>query len=234
MSINKIEYGTSYIKYNVLRNKRLKNTYIHVTRDGVIVKTPLDTTMSEIEEMLRKKLSWVSKKLDELKSITIDENIQIGSRLYYLGKSYYVNLINDEQVNEIEVNFTHSKFNIIVPLNFTQRSLHLSIDEFYKNKAIKKINTLIKKWSKEMALFPDYVGYRKSNNRWGSCSSTNRITINYELMKLSTSLIEYVVVHELAHIKHKNHSKEFWILVKKNLSDYKLKEVKIKKFEKLI
>ena len=85
-----------------------------------------------------------------------------------------------------------------------------------------------------MKLFPEYVGFRKSKTKWGSCSERNRITFNPEIMKLSSSLIEYIVIHELAHIAYKNHSKEFWILVKKFMSDYVKKEEELKVFEKKI
>jgi predicted metal-dependent hydrolase len=85
-----------------------------------------------------------------------------------------------------------------------------------------------------MEVQPEHISFRKAEKRWGSCSPTNRISFNYHLMKISTSLIEYVVIHELCHIKHKNHSKEFWSEVKKFLPDYKDKEKQIKGFEKLI
>jgi predicted metal-dependent hydrolase len=85
-----------------------------------------------------------------------------------------------------------------------------------------------------MQTTPSHISFRKADKRWGSCSSTNRITFNYHLVKLPVSLIEYVVVHELAHIHHKNHSPEFWSLVGKFLPDYREKEKKIKGFEKLL
>jgi predicted metal-dependent hydrolase len=84
-----------------------------------------------------------------------------------------------------------------------------------------------------MEVAPEYVGYRKAEKRWGSCSPSNRISFNYHLMKLSSSLIEYVVIHELAHIRHKNHSQEFWAEVKRFLPEYRSKDEKIKGFEKL-
>ncbi len=79
-----------------------------------------------------------------------------------------------------------------------------------------------------MGVEPKHISFRYLKNRWGSCSSTNRISFNYHLVKLSSSLIEYVVIHELAHIVHQNHSKEFWKLLHKHLADYKIKEDKIK------
>ncbi len=85
-----------------------------------------------------------------------------------------------------------------------------------------------------MGLTPTHIGYRKAKTRWGSCSSQDRISFNYYLMKMSSSCIEYVVVHELAHIAHKNHSVDFWGLVKRYLPNYKATEEKIKEFERVV
>lgn len=184
--------------------------------------------------MVLKKSFWINKKLDIFKKISVNKNITTGGRLYYLGKSYYVNIVKDKDTKNITINFTHSKFNITMPLNYTNTELNNAIERFYKQKAIEKITPLTRKWAKAMEVTPEHISYRYSKNRWGSCSSTNRISFNYHLVKLSSSLIEYVVIHELVHITFQNHSKEFWKLVHKHLSDYKEKEEKIKLFEKLI
>ncbi len=229
-----IEYGTRTIEFEVERKVKLKNTYINVTTDGVLVKTSTKTTIDEINKMVENKSSWISKKLEIFKSIAINKNISTGSRLYYLGKSYYVNLVVDETADTISVDFTHSKFKITTPIKYSKIELSNSIDTFYRKKANDKILPLTNKWSKMMGLKPEHISFRNSKNRWGSCSSTNRISFNYNLIKLSSSLIEYVVIHELAHIKYQNHSKEFWSLVQEHLSDYKIREEKIRVFEKLI
>jgi predicted metal-dependent hydrolase len=229
-----IEYGTTNIEFDIERKATLKNTYINVDTDGVLVKTNDGTTIEQINEMVENKLAWISKKLDVFKAVAINKDISTGSRLYYMGKSYYVQMATDEYTDTITINFTHSKFHITTPLKYTDIELHSAIENFYKQKAIDKITPLTKKWAKLMEVAPEHISYRYSKNRWGSCSSTNRISFNYHLVKLSSSLIEYVVIHELAHIVHQNHSKEFWKLVHKHLSDYKVKEEKIRVFEKLI
>jgi len=119
-------------------------------------------------------------------------------------------------------------------INYIGVELHNTIENFYKQKAIEKITPLTKKWAKNMGVEPEHISFRYSKNRWGSCSGANRISFNYHLIKLSSSLIEYVVIHELAHITYQNHSKDFWKLVYKHLSDYKVREDKIRIFEKLI
>lgn len=229
-----VEYGTSNIKFEIERKDSLKNTYIHISTDGVLVKTNDKTTIEEINKMVSNKSAWISKKLDIFKGVGVNKDIKTGSRLYYMGKSYYVQMIVDDTSKNITIKFTHSKFHITTPAKYTNIKLHNAIENFYKKKAIEKIVPLTNKWAKEMKVVPEHISFRHSKTRWGSCSSTNRISFNYHIVKLSSSLIEYVVIHELAHIVHKNHSKDFWKLVRKHLSDYKIKEEKIRVFEKLI
>lgn len=229
-----VKYGTKNIEFEVERKATLKNTYINVTTDGVTVKTNDTTTIEQINEMVENKSAWISKKLKIFKYIAVNKDIATGSRLYYMGKSYYVNLIQIQNTSSVEIDFTHSKFYITTPMRYSDVELHRAIENFYKQKAIEKIIPLTKKWSKLMAVSPEHISFRYSKNRWGSCSSTNRISFNYHLVKLSSSLIEYVVVHELAHIQYQNHSKNFWKLVHKHLTDYKVKEERIRVFEKLI
>lgn len=229
-----VAYGTSSIEFKVERKASLKNTYIQVDTNGVLVKTNDITTIKDINKMVEKKASWISKKLELFKSTSINKDMATGSRLYYMGKSYYINMIKDKNIQNISIKFTHSKFYITTPIKYLNIELHNAIESFYKQKAIEKIIPISKKWAKIMQVEPEHISFRYAKKRWGSCSSTNRISFNYHLVKLSSSLIEYVVIHELAHITHKNHSKDFWKLVHKHLADYKLKEDKIRVFEKLI
>ena len=218
-----VAYGTKSIEFDIERKTTLKNTYINVDTDGVLVKTNNTTTIEQINEMVQNKSAWISKKLDIFKAIAINKDITTGSRLYYMGKSYYVQMATDEATNDITIDFTHSKFHITTPIMYSDAELNNAIEDFYKQKAVEKIIPLTRKWAKMMRVEPEHISFRYSKNRWGSCSSTNRISFNYHLIKLSSSLVEYVVIHELAHIEYKNHAKEFCKFVYRHLSDYKVK-----------
>ncbi len=226
-----VKYGATPIEFTIVRTKGLKNTYIHVGKNGVVVKTNKTTTDNEIRAYVVQKARWIEKNLQGYRS-RLDTEIVAGSRLYYFGKSYYVNLAECD-TRGVRVEFIRSKFKIQVPPNCGQSQIYEGVDAFYKDKAIQKIMPLVQKWGKLMEAQPTHVSFRKAEHRWGSCSHTNRISFNYHLMKLHRSLIEYVVVHELCHIKHKNHSQEFWSEVRRYLPDYKSREAQIKVFEKL-
>ena len=90
-----------------------------------------------------------------------------------------------------------------------------------KKEAAALIEPLVEKWSAIMMLYPTSVGFRHNRTRWGSCSGKNRLNFNTRLATMHADFVEYVVVHELAHIKHKNHSKDFWAEVERYLPDYK-------------
>ena len=229
-----LQYGTRTIEFEVARNSKNKHTYITVERDkGVLVNAPESLSNQEIIRLVKGKAAWIVKKLEALGESVNYGEIVTGSRLFYLGKSYYVELIKEER-NDIEVEFIHSKFKIRTPMKVAQTALNEAIDQFYEAKAYEKITRLVKKWSDKMNLSPEHISFRRSDRSWGSCSPRNRLSFNPELMKLSASLIEYVVVHELAHIAHKNHSKEFWALIKKHLPNYLRLDGRVKEFERLL
>jgi len=99
-----------------------------------------------------------------------------------------------------------------------------NIDKFYRESIEKVIPGLVEKYSKLMNLYPSSIKYRKNKRTWGSCNYKNGLNFNTQLCKFPIEIAQYVVVHELAHIKHKNHSKKFWNLVECYCPDYKERE----------
>ena len=105
-----------------------------------------------------------------------------------------------------------------------------NIDNFYKKEILKYLPDLVQEYSIKMNLMPTSISYRKNKRTWGSCNYKNGLNFNILLMKFPIELMEYVVIHELAHIEHKNHSKDFWNLVKEFCPDYKQREKLFKNF----
>lgn len=95
---------------------------------------------------------------------------------------------------------------------------------FLKNKAREELPKVIEKYSCLTSLYPTGVKITSAKGRFGSCSSKNSICFSYHLMKFPREAIEYVVLHELVHIKHKNHSKEFYKEIEKFMPDYKQRQ----------
>lgn len=160
-------------------------------------------------------------KLDLVQSIG-DEDIVTGSRIQYLGRRYYLELIIDDRFQVIDIDFTESKFKVTLPTRLNnQVALKVTFENFIRQKAKERIEPIIKKWSKLTGLEYAKLKFMKLEKRWGSCTPANTIIINYNAIKLPFSLIEYLVVHELVHTKIKNHSKEFWAELSKHIPNWK-------------
>ena len=106
----------------------------------------------------------------------------------------------------------------------------VNIDEFYKTKAKEYLPLWVQEEANRMQLFPTKLSFRKNKTRMGSCSVKNAISLNTLLMRYPKEVIKYVIIHEMAHIKHKNHSQAFWNLVETYCADYKVLDAQLKMF----
>ena len=105
-----------------------------------------------------------------------------------------------------------------------------NLDLFYKKEIQKTLPIRVEKFAQTMQLFPTSISFRKNKRTWGSCNFKNGLNFNILLMKFPIEVMDYVIVHELAHIKHKNHSKDFWNLVAVYCPNYKEIEKLFKNF----
>ena len=122
----------------------------------------------------------------------------------------------------LEAQSTHARFYYFLGEKKERGDLdEKALEAHYRKKAKEIIPPLVAQYAEQMQLFPAKVSFRKNRSRWGSCSADNKLIFNIFLMRTPMEFIEYVIVHELAHIAHKNHSKAFWRVVETYLPDYK-------------
>lgn len=216
-----VQYGNKTIEYSIIEKEGLKSYYISVEKGiGVILKgKPI--SIEQANKLILKKAKWILDKVDLVSSIS-DGEIVTGSRIQYLGRKYYVEIIIENDSPKINIDFTESKFKITLPnqLN-SQENLQQAFENYFRIKAQEKIEPILKKKSNLTGLQYNNVKFMKLEKRWGSCTPSNTIIININAIKLPFSLIEYLVVHELVHTKIKSHSKEFWAELSKYISNWK-------------
>jgi predicted metal-dependent hydrolase len=113
-----------------------------------------------------------------------------------------------------------------------KESLHVKgkLSDFFKQETEKIVPSLVDKWALKMNLFPTKITFRKTKRRWGSCSAKNELSFTSSLIQLPLECIEYIIVHELSHIKHKHHQKDFWLHVEKFMPNYKKYEQILKEY----
>ncbi len=185
---------------------RNRNTYITITHNSeVCVRTPIKDE-KRIRVILREREGWIRSKLSSIASTKMQFHT-LGETIRFRGECIPVHQL--------------------IPLSEKLEKAKNSIDiekyysNFYKNEAILTLPSRISHYARKMNLHPKEIRYKKMRRRWGSCSSTGIVTFNTMMMQLSYEHIDYVIVHELAHLQHMNHSKEFHALVRTILANEK-------------
>ena len=217
----KVQYGNRTIEYVFLEKEGFKSHYITVEKGAGVMLKGKPIPVEKQQQLILKKAKWVIDKMDLVSAIGVDE-IVTGSRIQYLGRKYYVDVKINNNLAEIIIDFTESKFKIYTPEQFNnQEELQTALGKYYRLKAIEKITPRVKKWSRKTGLQFNQLKFLEIEKRWGSCTPKNNIIINIDAIKLPFSLIDYLIVHELVHTKIKSHSKEFWAELSKYIPNWK-------------
>ena len=224
-------YKNETIVFTHIVKKGLKHAYISLDNNNdVILKSRLIPAYKAKEIVIRK-APWI---LNKLKHIREKQKIEFstGKTIPFLGNNYVIDIIEDITSRNVSIRFSESIFKIKLNPLLNQREIIIEkcLGEFYRTEAQKKIINRVICWSKVMNLFPFEVKFRKLKRRWGSCSPDDIVIFNYNIMKLPYEFIDYIIVHELSHIKEKNHSRRFWDLVSEFIPDCKTIHKKILNF----
>lgn len=211
----KLQIENEQYPIEIIKKKSNKNTYIRVTKEMTIqVTTNYFTTEKQITRLIEDNAEKIKTMLKH--QTTKNEN---NTGFFYLGKKYDLVYVEycDIKLGENKV--------------FINKNLNL--EQWYKNQA----KVIFKEHlDKNYHHFTKRIPYpelkiRKMTTRWGVCNTkTKTITLNLELIKRDTKYLDYVIIHELSHLIHANHSTKFWSLVEENMPDYKKYRKEMKDF----
>jgi predicted metal-dependent hydrolase len=232
MSVDQITYGTSLIEYSLEYDDR-KTLGIKVRPDkSVRVIAPVETTIDEVRKKVKSKASWILKQQEFFLSfhpITPPRKFISGETHLYLGKQYKLKL---RESNSQTVKLHGGQLEVYVKDMSDKDKIQKLIKAWYKEKAdqhfvelYEKNKPLTNKFTKK----PIGLKYRWMDKRWGSCDKKGGIHLNLELIKAPKKCIEYVLVHELCHLVHHDHSRAFYELLEKLFPDWKETKNKLEK-----
>jgi predicted metal-dependent hydrolase len=220
--MRKVVYGSKTIAYAIEENNTLKGHYITVERNSGVVLKGKPVPPEKADQLVLKRAKWIIEKLELVRAIAATD-IVTGSRITYLGKRYYAEVVHDMSATVPRLEFTHSKFIFTVyPGLHIQQDIRQVLEQFYREKAKEKITPRVKKLSASTGLRYTSLRFMKLAKRWGSCTPTDTIIINTEAIKLPFTHIDYLIVHELSHTIEKSHSKAFWAELSKHLPNWRL------------
>ena len=200
----------------IIRSKR-RTIALEVTRDAsLIVRAPYRTSFDFIEKVVFKKRFWIKEKQeivrDRHKKVIPKEFIS-GEGFLYLGNMYKLEFIDDLDMPIVFNNgFKIARKNYDIAKEI--------LIAWYKAQAYQKISERVNWHSSSSGLRYNKIRISDAQKRWGSCSAKGNLNFSWRLIMAPLRVIDYVVVHELAHLEEKNHSKRFWNKIKIMLPDY--------------
>ena len=203
----------------VIKSRRRKRTIsIQVTATGIVrISVPHRYSQKRIKATLDKHRPWIHKTL--AKRLHKEPAITEGSTVNFLGRKYIL------KKNSSMLKVTCSSENLMYP---NDADLKNDLKVYYKTKAQGFIPGIVKAEANRIGLEYCSISLKNQKTRWGSCSSKKNLNFNYLLIQCPLEVIKYVIIHELCHLKHMNHSEEFWEMVCKYDPCYKehIKELK--------
>jgi predicted metal-dependent hydrolase len=188
------------------------------------------TSQKLIVDFLLSKKNWIEKtfaKFEEIGERFPEKKIKMSEDFPFLGKHRKLKIVITLNKKPF-VSMTDENLLLHIPRNDWSANTPLDehagalkeLREFYKREAVKHISERVKHWSEQMQLFPSQVKFREQRTRWGSCSSKKIVNLNWRLIVFAPEIVDYVIVHELAHLQHMNHSSSFWNLVEKYIENF--------------
>lgn len=213
------------MEYQITR-KRIKNFILRIYPDlKIAVSAPISASDRDIEKFISSKREWIEKTLEKIKSRQENLKAKKEKGINILGREVELRIISSDLKR---IRLTENSLYI-----YTNESSKSFIEKILLDWKIEKLKEILEKYlEKYTTLLETKINYykiKKLSSAWGIYHKReNYISFNFDLIEKEEPLIEYVVLHELCHIFHMDHQKDFWSLVEKYMPDYKERRKKLK------
>jgi predicted metal-dependent hydrolase len=213
----------------VIRSAKRKKTITVMVRNGQVrILAPAGTTEHEIRRVLESRRAWIEERLQQ-SQVSAQERENWTDRTFLLyGKPTPVEYQRTSE--RFSCTYRDKRFHITGPdVSPASDKIYAVLTQWYQQAAEVDFAHRLKNWSRELGVTYQSFRVKDQRTRWGSCSSTGNINLNWRLIQAPPEVIDYVVVHELCHLLEMNHSPRFWAHVAKALPTYKFSQQWLKR-----
>lgn len=211
------------IKFNIIYRKR-KTMSLEIKKDGIInVIAPNGLDKTFIVDKVKNKSDWIIKKLDEIEVLNNNRYIrsyESGDIFLYLGNEYILEVLVDKSTIGTSVSLEDNK--LIVRSNSNNKDvIQRALKNWYTDETLGIVKERINYYNPFFEDTVTSIKIKDQKSRWASCTYKNEILFNLRCSMMPIQIIDYIVVHEMCHMEHRNHSKDFYLAVERILPDYK-------------
>lgn len=211
------------IAYKVVRSRR-STTDIIIERDGsVLVRAPEWIDDEQVANIVESKHYWIYRSLAEWRDLNasqVQREYKNGEGFLYLGRAYRLSLV-DDQIEPLQLK--NGRFTLrrerVVPGK--SRSAKAAFRDFYTAKGLERMRTRVIYYAPKVGVEPTGVAIRELGHRWAACLPSGKLAFHWKCMMAPQTIIDYIVVHELCHFHHRDHTNAFWNEVDKVMPDFR-------------
>jgi len=230
-----LKYANRELSVNIIRRDR-KTLEISVYPDmSIIVVAPIFATQSKIVEKVRKRVWWITKQIrffNQFHPRTPERKYVSGETHLYLGRQYRLKVLHPSQEREIKaVRMTRGYLEIRLEKPYQPATIKALTEGWFRRKALVKfperLEVCISRFPSTDEYKPSGLVIRKMEKRWGSMTQSGRLILNSKLIHAPVDAIDYVITHELCHLKYDEHSCRFFNLLKKIMPDWEKRKTRL-------
>ncbi len=208
-----VTFDDSKITCQIIHSKKAKYLRLQIRNGGELeVVLPRGLQLSDAERFLHKKSEWIKKHISKRKA---REN-----KFYLFGQEINISQDFDLFLQRHRISFKNNHLKITSPYGAQEKIEYLFecwLRKHAKKSLVERVQKLADRFSFELRK----ISIRGQRTRWGSCSSSGNLSFNYNLLRFRKEVIDYVIIHELCHLKEMNHSEKFWKLVESFCPDFR-------------
>jgi predicted metal-dependent hydrolase len=197
----------------VVRSARRKTIAIKIQDGNVTVHLPKLMPLWLAKQFVMRKQQWIEDKLKNFQQRPPKRQFIEGELQPFMGEQYPLHIIQEPQRQRLHVLLDQQKMVIMAPPNVTALQIRQALTRWYRRQAESLLPERVKQLAEQTSLRPNQVQIKSYKARWGSCTMRGDIQLNWQLVQATQSINDYVIIHELCHLRQHNHSKAFWDLV---------------------
>lgn len=229
-----VRWGTTEIPYQIRRSARRGTVSIGVDpKDGVMIVAPDRTSIARLDRVVRSKAPWIVQKLrrqSDLPPPLPTREFVSGETFPYLGRQYRLRVIGGEPR---PLSLKGGRLEVAIPggLDADHHAAYVraAMVDWYRRRATDRLRTLAVTWSERIGVQLGRVLVRAQAKRWGSCDRAGNLRLNWRIVQATPRLIEYVVAHEIIHLLHADHGRDFWAALGRAMPDYEARRDELRK-----
>jgi predicted metal-dependent hydrolase len=223
----KITLKGQNIPYTVRKSQRAKSVRLRIdAKNGLQVVVPKAARGLDVEAVLLDSTDWILKHYAKVQQVKADERRYVtGETIPYLGREWPLEVIEKRSGKLITVTQNEAIIRVSVPADIPvkdrRESIRSALEAWYRRQAKEYLGPRVAHLARQHGFEYERITIKGQTTRWGSCSSNRNLNFNYRLMMTPPVVIDYVIIHELCHLREMNHSPRFWALVAQYCPDYK-------------